>query len=59
MYLYQIDIGYACFGVTVDNCIIIEAAPIASWMIGKSLDTISKWLLRKNGTIILVSSFQK
>lgn len=49
---YQIDISYACFRIDTDNNICIDAAPIAKWMIGKTVDDITAWVFKKNGKII-------
>jgi len=36
--LYQVDTGYACFGVDTDKTgNIINTAPIGRWMIGKNI----------------------
>ena len=43
MDLYQIDTGYACGGIVVDNGIVTEAAPIFKWMLHKSFDEIKEW----------------
>lgn len=34
---FYINIGYAVFGIESDNNIITKTAPIAKWMIGKTL----------------------
>ena len=44
MGLYQIDVGYACFGVYFRDNVVVEVAPISRWMIGKSFVTIEKWV---------------
>ena len=42
--LYQIDTGYACAGIEVNNNgIVYITAPIFSWMIGKNIDEVNKW----------------
>jgi len=41
--LFQIDTGYACGGVEVNNGIVCNAAPIFAWMVGKSFNEIRKW----------------
>jgi len=42
--LIQIDTGYACAGAEVDSRgIVLDAAPIFAWMIGKSFNEIRKW----------------
>jgi len=41
---YLVDTGYACAAILVgDNGIVLDAAPIFKWMIGKRLEDIRKW----------------
>jgi hypothetical protein len=54
MTTYQIDTGYACFGIVLRGGECIEAAPIAKWMIGKSFTEIATWVKKKNGKIEVV-----
>lgn len=50
--LYRIELSYACFGVITENNLIIRTPPIATWMMGKRIDTIISWVKTKNGKII-------
>lgn len=44
MKLYQIDTGYACAGVVVNNKgIVIRTAPIFRWMLRKTWNRCRKW----------------
>ena len=52
MRTYYIDIHYACFGIVIKDNIIIDTAPIAKWMLGKTTTEVSKWLKSKNAKII-------
>jgi len=52
MVLYQIDIGYACFGVEVENETVNYAPPIAKWTIGKSWKEIEKYYKSKKNANI-------
>jgi hypothetical protein len=49
--LKEVKLGYACFGIEVDDGKIVNAAPIAKWMIGKSIVAIERWVKSKNGKI--------
>jgi len=49
--LYIIDLPYANFGIIADNDIVIRAAPIGDWMVGKNVAFISRWVNKKGGTI--------
>ena len=45
-----VSLPYATFGIKVMEGRVIDAAPIASWMIGKETSFIREWILKKNGT---------
>ena len=50
--LYHIDIDYACFGIIAKNGIVIEAAPISKWALGKSInDVLNYYKNKKNAKI--------
>ena len=42
---------HATFGIVSENETIKEAAPIAKWMIGKSLKEIKPYLKKHNATV--------
>jgi hypothetical protein len=45
---FWVDIGYACFGIASDKAgVVREAAPIAAWMIGKTLEEIKPFFLKR------------
>lgn len=48
---FWVNIHYACFGIDSKDNIIVAAAPIAKWMIGKSLQEIKPWLLKKKAVV--------
>ncbi|MBA2708542.1 MAG: hypothetical protein H0U59_12130 [Gemmatimonadaceae bacterium] len=48
---YRITTDYMCCGVVVDDGIVIEAAPIMGWSVGKTLAAVSAWVVKKQGTI--------
>lgn len=52
--LFWCNIDYATFGIISTNNIITGVAPIAKWMLGKSLQEIKPWLLKKKAKIIEV-----
>lgn len=47
--LYRVTLSYACFGVIGKGGIVIEAAPIARWMEGKSIEAARSWVKSKHG----------
>jgi hypothetical protein len=54
--LYRVDLPYACFGIVGVNSIVMEAAPIAGWMVGKHFDAMKSWIARKGGSITPIDS---
>lgn len=55
MYLYYIDVGYACFGIVALHNVVRDAPPIARWMIDANMSTIIQWVHKKKGKIIKLS----
>lgn len=52
MQLWQIDIGYACAGIEVDEQDVVRnAAPIFKWMVGKRISVVQRWVDGKRGTL--------
>jgi hypothetical protein len=49
--LYRIVLSYAVFGIVVMDNKVTNSAPIGCWMVGKTLDSIRSWVVRKGGTI--------
>lgn len=49
--LFQVDVGYACFGIVSEDDVVTLAAPIAKWMEGKTLQQIKPWLLAKKAIV--------
>ena len=50
--LYHIDIGYACFGIEEEDGIVVNAAPIAKWTIGKEIGfVLNYYRFRKKAKI--------
>ncbi len=50
--IYQIDTGYACFGLVVKDGTIVEAAPIAKWTIGKNVGGVLDYYRKKKAKVI-------
>jgi hypothetical protein len=52
--LYQVDISYFCCGVLVqEDHLVIEAAPIMGWAVGKTWEQVIKWVEKKKGYRII------
>jgi hypothetical protein len=49
---YWVDLPYACYGIRVEDAVVVEAAPIAGWMRGKSENYVIGWLHQKGATIM-------
>lgn len=55
---YQIDLPYACFGVMVDNKTgrVVDAPPIARWMVGQFYTEVRLWVELKGGKITVLTA---
>lgn len=54
-----VSLSYATFGVAVRGTKVVDAAPIARWMIGKDTRTVAQWLDRKNATVVWLDEWRK
>jgi hypothetical protein len=56
---YWVDVGFACYGIVYadDKRCITSAAPIAKWMIGKTLEDIKPYLLSKKAKVKELTPF--
>jgi len=48
---FYISLSYATFAITCKGDLIIEVAPIAQWMKGKTLQEIKPWLLKRKAIV--------
>jgi len=53
--LYRVVLSYACYGVIIKNKCIVEAPPIAKWMIGEHINYIRNWVINKGGAFQKIS----
>ncbi len=49
--LTRVSLPYAVFGLISLNGIVVRAAPIAKWTVGKNLHYISNYFISKGGII--------
>lgn len=49
--LLTVTMPYACYGILVKNDTVVEAPPIARWMIGRRMSWVSQWVNKKGGTV--------
>ena len=47
----QITYRKACFGIREEDGVIVEAAPIARWTLGKTKREVVKYFRRKGGRV--------
>lgn len=47
-------VSYATFGIISRDGVIIDAAPIARWMVSKRLTEVKPWLLSKKAKVVEV-----
>jgi hypothetical protein len=48
----HITLPYAVFRAEVRNGVVMETAPIGSWLVGRSVQAVRTWVARKGGTIL-------
>lgn len=51
--LYVIQLPYAYYGIIVKDGIVINAPPIATWMIKKNILDVYLWVTSKQGLVFL------
>ena len=57
MNLWWINLPYACAGIFVSKeGIVVQTAPILSWMQGKQFTVVQQWIHRKKGEAVEVGS---
>jgi len=54
MALYQVTSDYFCAGLVTENNIVIKAAPIIAWMVGKILNNILPYIEKKQWKIMKI-----
>jgi hypothetical protein len=45
-----VSLPYATYGIATRDGRVVDAAPIARWMVGKDQAYVAKWLRRKGAT---------
>ncbi len=50
-HLFWVELKFMSFGIVSENDVIIDADPIAQWMIGKALKEIKPWLLKQSAFV--------
>lgn len=50
--LWSVDVPWACFGVIADRGVVVEVAPIAHWAMGKPVDEVLMYFLRRGGKVV-------
>lgn len=50
--LYQIKVSYACFGIVAKNGVVVEAAPIAKWTVGKDIQYVLNYYRTRKRAVI-------
>lgn len=53
--LYSINLPYAYFAIVVENDIVVKAAPIAKWALGKKIENVLDYYENKGAEITKVS----
>lgn len=47
--LVYVELPYATYGLVVEDGQVVDAPPIAHWMVGKSEHEVAAWIARKGG----------
>jgi hypothetical protein len=47
-----VSLPYATYGIAVRDGRVVEAAPIAGWMVGKDERFCARWLFSKGATVV-------
>jgi hypothetical protein len=53
--LYRIDVPHFVAGVVVRDQVVVQAAPILAWTVGKRLGVLGRWVASKGGTLVKVT----
>jgi hypothetical protein len=48
---WRVELPYAVFAIDTEGGRVVEAPPIARWMIGKPLRDVRRWVKGKRGRI--------
>jgi hypothetical protein len=54
--LFLVDVPFACFGIEVEDGVVVAAPPIARWMLGKGGVVVYRYVRSKRGTLVEVRS---
>lgn len=49
-----VQLSYCTFGIEVEDGVVVDAAPIARWMIGKSEQEVADWVRSKRPLKVFV-----
>ena len=49
--LCQVTTSYFCCGIEVEDGVVVAAAPIMKWAVGKSDTAVREWVRKKKGTM--------
>lgn len=49
-----VNLSYACYGIAVQGGRVVDAAPIARWMVGKDSRYCADWLRAKGATWVVL-----
>lgn len=51
-----VSLSYATFGVAVRDGVVVDAAPIARWAVGKPEEQVAAYYRRKGATFVRLNS---
>lgn len=50
-----VSLPYATYGIRVEGGVVVEAPPIARWMVGRGEAEVAAWLRRKGARLVPLS----
>ena len=56
---YTVSFPYGAFGISVEDGVVVEAAPMGKWMLGKTLSVVRGWVGKKGGSVTLEKGEKK
>lgn len=51
-YLVRVETPTACFGFVVENGVVVRAAPMTRWGMGKRGKLVAGWWMKQGATVV-------
>ena len=50
--LISVDLSYATYGIIVSADVVVDAPPIARWLVGKPWPEVQHWLVKRRAKVV-------